>query len=183
MLWIRDILERIQIRTLLFSSVAFEMPTKNNFFAYYFLKVHLHQSSSLPRQKVIKKSQTVEIKVFLIFFLIMEEQDPDPVPYKLRRIRFRVAQKRTDPRIRIHNTAFWNTFREWLLAKWKKLLGLFLSSSIGITFFLSLTRWVDSKKKIELLLKLRSPVYLFWFFIWGYVYIEGIEGSLLLDKM
>ncbi len=56
---IRDMLVRIRIRTiqlliwiriLLFSPVAFKMATKNkfcylSFFAYYSLKVHLHQSS------------------------------------------------------------------------------------------------------------------------------------------
>ncbi len=38
-----------------------------NFFTFYFLKVHLHHSSKI--KKDIKKSQKVEIKVFLLFLL------------------------------------------------------------------------------------------------------------------
>jgi hypothetical protein len=43
----------------LFSSVAFKTPTKNNFFlgffAYYFLKVHLHHSSKIKSLKEFTK--------------------------------------------------------------------------------------------------------------------------------
>ncbi len=71
-LWIRDILVRIRniwIRIqnrpqiLHFSSVADKMPAKNKFyffkffFAHYFLKVHLHQSSKIKSQKGSKKKE------------------------------------------------------------------------------------------------------------------------------
>jgi len=42
-----------------------------SFFASILLKVHLHHSSKI--KKVIKKSQTVEIKVFLTIFCMMME--------------------------------------------------------------------------------------------------------------
>ncbi len=63
----------IRIRILLFSSVADKQPTKNMFFAYYFLKVHLHQSSKIKSQKKLQKE---EIKVFLTFFAC-SWKDPD----------------------------------------------------------------------------------------------------------
>jgi hypothetical protein len=46
-----------------------KMPTKTNkkksFFAYYFLKVHVHH---FPRQKAKRSHKAVGIKVFLTFF-------------------------------------------------------------------------------------------------------------------
>jgi hypothetical protein len=66
----------LRIRIRLFSSVAFKMPTKISFFlsffAYYFLKVHLHQS---PK---IKKSNS-RSQGFSYFFLRDNKRgDPDP---------------------------------------------------------------------------------------------------------
>jgi hypothetical protein len=64
-LWIRDI----------FSTYGFG--SAESFFAYYFLKGRLHHSLKI---KVMKKSQTVEIKVFLTsyYFCFIIEGDPDP---------------------------------------------------------------------------------------------------------
>ncbi len=54
-----DILVRIRI--LLFSSLTFKTPTKNNFFpsfsAFYFLKVHLHNFSKIKSHKEVKNSR------------------------------------------------------------------------------------------------------------------------------
>jgi hypothetical protein len=52
----------VWIRILLFSSLTFKMPTKNkffvkNFFAYYFLKVHLHHFPKIKGQKVLQNSK------------------------------------------------------------------------------------------------------------------------------
>jgi hypothetical protein len=48
---------RLQIGILLFSSVAFKMSTNksSNFFAFYFLKVNLHQSSHIKGHKEVTK--------------------------------------------------------------------------------------------------------------------------------
>ncbi len=82
-LWISDILVRIRIRTtdlqiriqiMLFSSVAFKMPTKDIFFlslfAYY--QVHLHYSSQI-NFSVIKKSQNSRNQGFSYYFCLMME--------------------------------------------------------------------------------------------------------------
>jgi hypothetical protein len=50
----------IRIRILLFSSVTFKMPTKifffsHSFYAYSFLKVHLHNSSKIKSHQVTKQ--------------------------------------------------------------------------------------------------------------------------------
>ncbi len=45
----------IQLRILFFSSVTFKTSTKNKFFAYYFLKVHLHHYSKIKSHKEVKK--------------------------------------------------------------------------------------------------------------------------------
>ncbi len=99
---------RIRIRLLLFSSVADKMPTKkkfSNFFClpYYFLKVHLHQSSNI--KKVKKRShKIVEIKGFLTSSgsrsrSIIICTDPDPGgPSRIR--------------IRIHNTSKRQSFHK-----------------------------------------------------------------------
>jgi hypothetical protein len=54
----------IRIHILLFSSVAIKMSTKNefflSFFAFYFLEVHLHQSSKMKNH--------YKIEFFLTFF-------------------------------------------------------------------------------------------------------------------
>jgi hypothetical protein len=73
-LWMRDILlavrSNIRIRSLLriliFSSVAFKMPTKNNVFAFYFLKVHFHQSSTIKSHEEVTKQ--LKSRFFLLFF-------------------------------------------------------------------------------------------------------------------
>jgi hypothetical protein len=70
-LGIRDILVRI-VGILLFSSLTFKMSTKNKFFspsfyAYSFLKVHLHHSSEKKSQR---SHRTVEMKIFFIFLLV-----------------------------------------------------------------------------------------------------------------
>ncbi len=67
MLWICDILVRIRI--LLFSSVADEQH-KKRFFASYFLKVHLHQSSQLKSQKEVTKRINQSFSNF--FCLLMD---------------------------------------------------------------------------------------------------------------
>jgi hypothetical protein len=114
-LWIRDILVgyesrsgsldphhidlRIRIRILHVSSVACKLPPKNKFFlsliAYYFLKVHLHQSSKIKSQKVIKK--TVEIKFSLTFFFLLMEVSGSGSQYGSGRPK--------NIRLGIHNTA------------------------------------------------------------------------------
>jgi hypothetical protein len=77
----------LTILTLLFSSVTFKTPTKNNYFfvsfyAHSFLKVHLHNFSMI---NILSSHKTVEIKVFLHF------------PFLLSWIRIQEAQKHTDP--------------------------------------------------------------------------------------
>jgi hypothetical protein len=53
---IRTFDQRIRLRILLFSSVTFKMPTKNDFFyAYSFLKVHLYHSSMIKSHKEVTK--------------------------------------------------------------------------------------------------------------------------------
>ncbi len=69
---------RIRIWILLFSSLTFKMPTKNNFFAYYFLKVHLHHFFKDKKSKRSRKA--VGIKVFLTIFAWWLK-DPEPDPY------------------------------------------------------------------------------------------------------
>jgi hypothetical protein len=68
---------RIRIRLLLFSSMADNMPTKISFFqiffAYYFSKVHLHQSSKIKVKKA-KNGRKYKSRFFFIFLLV----DPDP---------------------------------------------------------------------------------------------------------
>jgi hypothetical protein len=57
-LWIHDIALRISttnLRILLCLSVTFKMPTKNNFFAYYFLNVHLHHYLKIKSHKEVTK--------------------------------------------------------------------------------------------------------------------------------
>ncbi len=88
---------------LLFSSLAFKVPTKISFFPSYFclllfeLKVHLHQSSK--RYKVIKKSQNSCNQGFSYFFCLMIEGSGSGSgrPNNLRIW------------IRIHNTGFFVT--------------------------------------------------------------------------
>jgi hypothetical protein len=75
-LWIRDILVRICIRILLFLSVAFKMATKNEFLrcsAYYFLKVHLHESSKINTVDTKHKKSR-----FFLRFLLDDGRIPDP---------------------------------------------------------------------------------------------------------
>ncbi len=84
------------IRILLFSSLTFKMPTKNEFFiklfcAHYFLKVHLNHFSKITVKKKFKKP--VGIKVFLLFL------------HEDRRIRIQEAQNILRIRIRISNAA------------------------------------------------------------------------------
>ncbi len=70
---IHDIL--VWIRILLFSSLTFKMPTKNNFClnifsAYYCLKVHLH---NFPKIKSQKESQNSRNQGFSYYFCMMTE--------------------------------------------------------------------------------------------------------------
>ncbi len=63
------------IRILLFSSLTFKMPAKNQFFntifsAYYFLKVHLHHFSKIKSQK---ESQNSRNQGFSSYFCMMIE--------------------------------------------------------------------------------------------------------------
>ncbi len=67
--WIR-IRIRLQIRILLFSSVTFKTSIKKSFksfFAYYFLKKHLHHFSKIKGQTAVTKQQ--ESMFFLLFLL------------------------------------------------------------------------------------------------------------------
>ncbi len=63
------------IRILLFSSMIFKTSTKNNlikkFFAYYFLKVHLHQFSKIKSHKEVTKRRNQCFSYY--FCLIIEE--------------------------------------------------------------------------------------------------------------
>jgi hypothetical protein len=68
-----------------FTSVTFKTSTKNYFFAYYFLKVHLHHFSKIKSHTEAKK--TVSIDVFLTFLL----------DNRRIRIRNREAQNHPDP--------------------------------------------------------------------------------------
>jgi hypothetical protein len=66
---------RIRIRIILCSSVADKQPTKNkfflrSFFAYYFLKLHLHQSSKMKKSK--RSYQKGDHGFFFLFCLLME---------------------------------------------------------------------------------------------------------------
>jgi hypothetical protein len=63
---------RIRIRILLLLSVIFKMSTKNYFFAYYLLKVHL-RVHHFQRQKVIKKSENSRSQCFFYYFCLMIE--------------------------------------------------------------------------------------------------------------
>ncbi len=83
---------RSWIRILLFSSLAFKMPTKNKlkktFSAYLFLKVHLHHFSKKKSPKEVTKQES---RFFLLFLVAV------------RRIRIR---------IRIHTSDYWIRIRE-----------------------------------------------------------------------
>ncbi len=73
---------RIRIRILLFSSVTFKMPTKNNLFLQVFMLIPFWRYIYiiLQRQKVKK---TVKVKVFLHFFAgWWKDPDPEVDPYK-----------------------------------------------------------------------------------------------------
>ncbi len=66
---------RIRLRILFFSSVTFNISTKNNFsfskiLCLSFLKVNLHHSPKIKSHKIHK---TVEIKVFLHFVYLLTE--------------------------------------------------------------------------------------------------------------
>ncbi len=65
------------LRILLFSSAKFKMPQPKifffpSFFAYSYLKVHLHNSAKMLKSHK-KSHKTVEIKVFLNFFCLLME--------------------------------------------------------------------------------------------------------------
>jgi hypothetical protein len=88
---IHDILVWIRIRILILqlSSLTFKTPPKikklvKNFSSYHFLKVPTFTHFSKIKSK--KSHKTVEIKVFLIFFLLND-----------RRIRVQETQKHVDP--------------------------------------------------------------------------------------
>ncbi len=84
----------MRIRILLFSSITFKTPTKNNlkksFSAYYFLKVHSHHFSKIKSPKEVTKQQ--ESRFFFLFLLFDDRRmiegsgsgsiplimDPDP---------------------------------------------------------------------------------------------------------
>ncbi len=85
--WITD---RIWIRIRHFSSMAFQMPTKNNFlFVYYLLQVHLHQSSKIT-STVIKKSQDSWKQNCSKFFWLFDE--------RLRSLEAQKLTNHTDPK-------------------------------------------------------------------------------------
>ncbi len=70
MFWIHDILVRIRIRgsvPLLFFFLAFKMSTKNKFFCFFFLKVHLRQSSKIKGHKEVTKH--LKSRFFQLFLL------------------------------------------------------------------------------------------------------------------
>ncbi len=66
----------MRIQILLFSSVTFKTPPKT-FFAYYFLKVHLHHFSKI---KVMKNSQNIRNQCFSWWW---KDPESDPVLYLL----------------------------------------------------------------------------------------------------
>ncbi len=72
----------IRLRILLFSSVTFTMATKKlflSFFAFFFLKLHLHHFSRIKSHKDVQNSRS---PVFLtIFFLMIEGSGSGSVPY------------------------------------------------------------------------------------------------------
>ncbi len=68
MFGIRDILVRIWLRILLFSSVTFKKKTKS-FYAYSFLKVHLHHSSKIKSHKEVTKQYTSRFSSFFCLFM------------------------------------------------------------------------------------------------------------------
>ncbi len=65
---------------LLFSSLTFKMPTKNylkkSFSADYFLKVHLHNFSTIKNQRVTKQLQW---RFFLLFCMMIEGSGSIPL--------------------------------------------------------------------------------------------------------
>jgi hypothetical protein len=61
---------RIRLRILLFSSVTFNTATKNFFFAYYFVKLHLHHFSNIYSHK---ESQNSRNQGFSYYFCLMIE--------------------------------------------------------------------------------------------------------------
>ncbi len=70
---------RNRLRILLFSSVTFKMPTKNNFLCLFLFEGTF---TSLFKDKKSERShKTVEIEIFLLFFAFFDP-DLDPDPYK-----------------------------------------------------------------------------------------------------
>jgi hypothetical protein len=130
-LWIRDISVRIRIRILILGFEPFPNGSRSGFtsgsgscfsrqrpkkkffqryFAYYFLKVHVHQYSKSKSQKELNK--IVKVKGFLTFFVCWwKDPDPvaDPISYKLWLIRD--ARKHT---IRIHRLVRNSQYRFWM---------------------------------------------------------------------
>ncbi len=71
---IRDVLIRQRLRILLFSSVAFKMPTKSKFFPLVFFLLITYSSkftSVFKDSKLLISHKTVEIQVYLIFLLVV----------------------------------------------------------------------------------------------------------------
>jgi hypothetical protein len=92
---------RIRIRLLLFSSVTFKIAKTRNyfftvlsFFAYDFLKLHLHHFSNIKGQKEVTKQE--EWRFSYYFCLMIERSGARAVPY-LVWIRIREAQRHSDP--------------------------------------------------------------------------------------
>jgi hypothetical protein len=95
------------IRILLFSSLTFKMPTKNNFClnifsAYYILKVHLH---NFPRIKSQNESQNSRNQGFSYYFCMMTEGSGS-IPLTNGSGSGRPKNMWIRIRIRIRNTAF-----------------------------------------------------------------------------
>jgi hypothetical protein len=65
---------RIRIRILLFSSVGFRIPTKNNFFTQFCMfHLHLHFYISLQRLQVTKKAQNCRNQGFSCVLCLLVE--------------------------------------------------------------------------------------------------------------
>jgi hypothetical protein len=90
---IRDILERIRIRILLFSSVTFiQDNNKNTFYAHSLSNVHLHHSSKI---KVIKKTPNSRNQGFLFISSLVDGR----IRIRTNKLRIRIqeAHKTYDP--------------------------------------------------------------------------------------
>jgi hypothetical protein len=112
-LQICDILVRIRLQILLFSS-QWPSRRKQSFFAYYFLKVHLHHF--FKDKKSQSRYKTRRIKVFLttVFCLMIEGSGSPNIIRILNGIRLRKTGFSTKKPDQICNIASLHEVRGWI---------------------------------------------------------------------